>query len=315
MRTSSLACVVALSAALLAAAGRTARADASAEDRETSRGLYAEGMKALDAADYRTAARACRGAYKLVPLPTPAVCLARALVGLGKLVEARDVYLSAARSPVREGEPAVISEARTLARTEAEKLVARIPTLTLAISGAGDTQLHGSIDGADVSADTLRLPRKVDPGRHTMVVGADGHDDERVEVEVGAGETKRVPIELHATSGRGMPTAGWIAIGIGATGVVVGSVFGGLAFKDKNSLDLQCKTPTTCPASAQPDLDTLRSHTLISTLGFVVGAVGIGAGIVLWRLGGDETSRKETPKTEAALSLGAGWIGVRGAFR
>jgi hypothetical protein len=66
-------------------------AETSAADRETSRALYAEGMRLLDVHDYAGAEHACGGAHALVKAPTSAACWARALEGLGRLVEARDV--------------------------------------------------------------------------------------------------------------------------------------------------------------------------------------------------------------------------------
>ena len=294
----------------------TVAAEPSAGDKESSRQLFAEGMKALEAADYKGAAKSCGAAFKLVPASTPGVCLGRALVGLNKLVEARDVFLAASRYPSKDGEPAVIIEAGATAGAEAEKLAPRIPTLTLSISGAVEAQLRASIDGEDIASETIKSPRRVNPGKHVLVVGADGFADERVEIELAEGEKKRVPIALHASaSSSRMPTAGWIAIGVGGAGLIVGSIVGALAFKDKSTLNGECKTPTTCPTSAQGDLDTLRSHTLLSTVGFVIGAVGIGAGIVIWRIGGDDAApRKETPKTDAALTMAPGWLGLRGRF-
>ncbi len=74
-------------------------AEPSAADRDTSRALYATGMQALEVHEYPAAERACGGAYALVKAPTSAACWARGLEGLGRLIEARDVFLEAARFP------------------------------------------------------------------------------------------------------------------------------------------------------------------------------------------------------------------------
>jgi hypothetical protein len=79
---------VAVIGALLATGGASHAGEPSAGDRETSRGLYGQGMQALDAHDYAAAERACGGAYALVKAPTAATCWAQALEGLGRLVEA-----------------------------------------------------------------------------------------------------------------------------------------------------------------------------------------------------------------------------------
>src|ERR1019366_5536380 len=97
-------------------------ADPSAADRETSRDLYAQGVKALAASDYAGAERACGGAFKLVNAPTGAICWGRALEGLGKLVEARDAYLAASHYPQRSDEPSVFASARTEGQAGADRL-------------------------------------------------------------------------------------------------------------------------------------------------------------------------------------------------
>ena len=133
----SLMCaVVVVSPTALAYAEAAVAAEPSPSDRETSRALYADGMQSLDARDYAAAEKACRGAYNLVPLPTPAVCLARSLAGLRRLFEARDLFLSAARSPGKDGEPAVLAQARAIALAEAERLATRIPSIVLVVDGA-----------------------------------------------------------------------------------------------------------------------------------------------------------------------------------
>src|SRR5580658_10782901 len=76
--------------AIACVAGPTARAaEASAGDRETARSLGTQGVLALEAHDYASAERACGGAYALVKAPTVGTCWARALEGLGRLLEAR----------------------------------------------------------------------------------------------------------------------------------------------------------------------------------------------------------------------------------
>ena len=76
-----------------------ALAEPSAADRATARSLAGEGYQALQDKDYATAADRFGRADALVHAPTLMIDWARALVGLGKLVEAQERY----EQIVREG--------------------------------------------------------------------------------------------------------------------------------------------------------------------------------------------------------------------
>jgi hypothetical protein len=67
-----------------------AHAEPSSADRVSARSLAAEGRRALRAGDFTTAADRFARADGLVHAPTLPLGLARAQVGLGKLVAAQD---------------------------------------------------------------------------------------------------------------------------------------------------------------------------------------------------------------------------------
>lgn len=172
-------------------------AEPSAADKETSRALYAQGMQALDAHDYAAAERACGGVFKLVNVPPGAVCWGKALEGLGKFVEARDAYLAAAHFPPRPDEPPVFTAARVEGQSGADRLEKRIATIVLDVSGAKDgAPLRVTIDDVGVAPDLARLPRRVNPGHHVVVVASPGYRTARLEVAVAEGQESPVKVAL-----------------------------------------------------------------------------------------------------------------------
>ena len=269
-------------------------AEPSAGDRETARSLGTQGVIALDAHDYPTAERACGGAYALVKAPTVGTCWGRALEGLGRLIEARDVLVEVAHLPARQDEPAVFTSARDAARTEAEALAKRVPTVTLVVSGPPEaTPLRVAIDGASVRSETARLPRKVNPGEHTISVSAPGFEPTTAQVTIAEGEDRRVEVLLppskegtggpvthpSSTGGSSPPVLAIVAGGVGVVGLAIGIAAGVAGSSKHSTLSGECDGANgTCPPSAASDLDAFHSLRTGSTTGYVVGALGLVAG-------------------------------------
>jgi hypothetical protein len=310
----------------------TASADEpNAGDKETSRNLGVQGMRALDAHDYAAAELACGGAYALVKAPTVATCWARALEGLGRLLEARDVFVEVTHQPTKPDEPPVFTSAREAASVEADSLAKRIPTVTLVISGAPETTpLHVTLDGLVVKSETARLPRKVDPGQHTLLVSALGFVPTTAHIAVGEGENRRVEVTLassgevprphpasdqeagRATNGGALPVLAIVAGSVGLAGLVVGVTTGVAGSSKHSTLSGECNTASaTCPPSAASDLDAFHSLRTASTVGYVVGALGLVAGGVIFFV----TPSNRTPGVgTTGLYLGPSTLGLTGGF-
>ena len=107
-------------------------------------------------------------------------------------------------------------------------------------------------------------------------------------------------------------TLAYVAFGVGGAGLIVGGITGALALGKKSDLDGQCNAGA-CPSSAQSDVDSYHSMGLISTIGFAVGLVGVGAGIYFL-----VTSPKSepAPAVKAGITpyVGPGSIGAFGRF-
>jgi hypothetical protein len=85
-------------------------------------------------------------------------------------------------------------------------------------------------------------------------------------------------------SGGSMKAIGLIVGGTGIAGLVVGSIFGGIASADWSSSKNECSTPTNCTNHPQAvsDHDSAITMATVSTVGFVVGGVALATGAVLW---------------------------------
>ena len=178
----------------------------TASDRETARGLYESGDRLAKNKDFTAARRDFEAAYALVPVPTTGAALGGVLEALGLFVEARDVYLAVQRmAVVGKRDSAPFAKARKESTSRGNALLARIATLRLAIEGApAGTPMHVFFDGAEVHPAAVTAPRKVNPGRHAIVVKAAGYVDQVVTATVEAGGKIELSVTLTRAGGGGV---------------------------------------------------------------------------------------------------------------
>jgi len=194
-----------------------------------------------------------------------------------------------------------------------------------------------SLDGDSLGKAVWGTSVPVDPGPHELEASAPGRKtwSSSIVVEPGpatvtvrvpelepaetdaapaaaaeAGESK-APLQSgdRGTSGSTQRTLGWLSLGVGVVGVGVGSWFGLQTFSKQNESDDHCDD-TRCDQTGVDLRDEAKSTATLSTIGFAVGAVGVGAGLVLLlTAGGDEA--REARTIWIAPGLGSLTVGGR----
>jgi hypothetical protein len=324
----------------------------SDSDRATARALGQEGEAALEAKDYAKAEDRFRRADKLIHAPTLELGLARALVGVGKLVEAQETYNRIVREGVPPGAPPAFAKALESAKNEVGAVSPRLGTVTITVKGAGGAEVPDAsvtLDGVALNTASLGVRRFIDPGAHVLHASGTGFKAGELRFNVTEGQTTDAPLSLEvapqaagaagtaaagtapggATAGpggeaqpggeTGAPHKGpgilpWVAFGIGGAGLILGGVTGGLALGAHSTLAGECPA-TNCPSSAQNDLNSYHAYATLSTVGFIVGGVGAVAGVVLLLTA---PKGESPPPAQAGLRvvpvLGPGSIGAVGQF-
>ncbi len=328
-----------LCAAALLGPPRLARAEQpSAADRATARTLAQEGYDALRAEQYSIAADRFERANALVHAPTLLRDLARAQVGLGRLLEARDTYRQVIAEVVPRKSPASWARAVEEARHELAALEARLPLLTINVSGPPHPRVM--LDGAAIPESELGVKRATDPGRHQLSASGEGYHEAHQVIALREGEALTVALQLKplpapvADRAAPAPAApilkpkakdpGWRkpamvgAFALGGAGIAVGSVTGILAMTKHNQLVQDCPERTCGPdqASNYDDFHTLGA---VSTIGFIVGGVGLGTGVVLLLVKPKAAAEAPAPlpntqSVKLSPFIGVGAAGVRGSF-
>jgi hypothetical protein len=251
--------------------------------------------------DSKAALQSFQAADSIMHVPTTGLEVAKTEIQLGQLLEARDKLLSVTRLPIDENEPRAFSEARATAKTLGAEIEAKIPSIAIKIPGVTlDATVKVTVDGVEVPPAALTAPRPVDPGHHVVVAHLGTGEAREAQVDVREGETKDVSLEVPSAA----PTdteavtpepsaesstspnrvgqwrlASYIGFGVGGAGLIMGSITGLVAISDFNSAKKQGCIGNQCPPSTYPGLDKAGTMATVSTVGFILAGVGVGAGV------------------------------------
>lgn len=294
----------------------------SAKDRTDAAALTIKSRNAARAKNLDEAIGLLRQADGLDPTVARKLELAKLLVEAKKLIEASKILNGLVNdSTLGPGD----KWAKDAAKKQLATFEARIPWLAVHVIGP-TKGVHIEIDGKEVEVD---VESPVDPGQRAVSADAEGFDSADTSINVPEGEHKQVTLTLIA-SAPGKPvvekqetTGGtkWPAIVsfvVGAAGIGVGTAFGVFAFDEANKAKSYCKD-NVCPNL--PEVVDARNVSIangnVSTVGFVIGGVGVAAGVILALTVGRGTPEKPKDKKEAfhvQPYVGVGSAGLVGTF-
>lgn len=164
----------------------TTLAHAGPQSEQLAKKLFLEGNRKLRHGDYAGAVTQYRAAYAQMSNPKILHNLAVTLALLGRNVEAADTYETYLRDPARNPHRVAAVEKRL------RELEAKIGRLTVEINER-DARVY--VDGKQLSGSGA-LSRRVEPGHHVISAGKAGYRGSRIDVTIGAGETRVVSFQL-----------------------------------------------------------------------------------------------------------------------
>jgi hypothetical protein len=289
----------------------------SAKDVAAAKKSSKEGQKLEKKKAWEDAKAAYEKSLELNDTPSTRIRLAGVEEELGNLVEA------AAQLRVALEAKKLSFAQRTKAKKALKKIEKRIPVLTLDVPAGFAGKV--SVDDRELTASELSQPINVNPGSHEVRAEAEGSRPFRESIEFADGDTKNLSIlltELEPEKPEPEPepapvkkggdkTLAYVSLGVGVVGLGVGTYMGLKARSTKDELDGACSNGV-CSESQRDLYDKGKSQANISTVGFIVGAVGIGAGTVLLLSGGGKEGKVEA--RHASPYVGPGSVGVAGWF-
>ena len=300
--------------------------DVAVAVRAPDHALVQNAIAAFQRHDYPLALTLFKRASVSTPCLIVRLYLARSRLAVGQLVGAaadyRSVVASAEAGESNAGQGQVLADARD----ELAQLRPRIPAIEIALGDAEQRSrnLRLVMDGRLIP---YSAPIPVDPGHHEVVASDAEGEQSRLTFEIGEGEAKTVGMSWRSVAGHANKkpeqliggssarrTWGVVALGVGATGLGVGTVTGIAALSRYSAAEAHCPANRCTEGAPYPeDGSAFRTLRTISAAGYIVGAAGIGTwlGLLLTTPAATTEHPKVSPWTPV---VGMGSAGARYAF-
>lgn len=330
-----------LPAALLACVATCASAASADEagDTANARALGIEGVLLANAGRCAEAVEKLERAEALHHAPTTATRLGECEIDLGKLLRGTERLQRVVREPLAPGAHGAFALAVARAHKVLDATLPRLAKLRIAVLAPPGTKLSITVDGEAISDAVLDTDRPIDPGSHTIRVGAEGFLSGAVTESLDEGQSKSVAVELHADpNARAIaarratidavpvandfpPTAessrskvpavllmgtGALALGVGIAGAVI-------VDQKTRALSTGCDANKVCPSSMQADLSAAKTWATVSTVGFIGGGALMATGLVLL-LVSPASSSEPAAGARVRPVVGATSLGLDGVF-
>ncbi|HYJ08192.1 MAG TPA: PEGA domain-containing protein [Polyangiaceae bacterium] len=330
-------------ASSLVAPAALAQDQPQAENVAAARSLGQQGIKLADAGDCKGAIEKLSRAESLYHAPTILGRLGECQVQVGQIVLGTENLNRVVREQLALNAPKAFKDAQERAKGVLNTALPKIARLTVKVDPA-DAKPQVLVGGSPIPAALIGVERPTDPGTHEVVVTAPGYLEQKTSVTLTEGGTQEVALKLEKdpnaaaaqpepappppvvvapppappadTSPKKSNALAYVALGVGGAGMIVGGVSGFLALGKKSDLD-GC-VDEKCPSSQKDTLDSAKTMATVSTIGFAVGFVGVGAGVVLLLTGGGSSSANlNAPKLTKQHAAGsvhvAPWFGAEAA--
>jgi hypothetical protein len=328
------------------------------EQRAGARTLATEGAAAFNDGRYKDAVDLFTKAESLMHAPPHLLYVARAHAKMGQFVKAREAYIRITKEQLAPNAPPAFKDAQTTAQKELNAINPKIGTLDIKVEGADAVKdLSVKIDGNPIPTVLLGVPQSIDPGEHRIEASATGFRAQPQTVRLGEGDKASTVLRLEAdpnaapaavpgapanaagpgalgpsgepirdtsssmestSSGSGMRIGAYVALGVGAVGLGVGTVFLLSSMSKRSDADALCTLPEgRCDSRNQAQVESLdadaKSASTLSIIGYGVGGAGIAAGVVMLVLSSKSES-SSTARPTVYPWVGANSAGLAGRF-
>jgi len=208
-----------------------------------------------------------------------------------------------------------------------------IPTLRVVVPISAPADIVIMRDSITLAPASFGVPMPVDPGKHIVkALAKDGQTLFQQEIESKRKDAQSVEVNISTPAqvaplppppppplppmvnadNNVLRTGGYLAVGVGLTGLMTGSIFGGLSLAEAKEVE----------AANDPAYQKGTMLATFSNVGFVVGIAGVATGATMLVIDhvqhGKRSSGKEKRSSQRVLvDVGPGGfsVGVQGVFQ
>ncbi len=307
---------------------------ATPAQKQAASKAYKTAAAAMKAGNHEEALKGFRASHDIVASPNSHFMVVRVLQAMGRNAEAyTEAQAVIAASLEAAKVEAKYEKTAAAARAKLAELKEAIGLITVDVTAPPGATL--SVNGQDVEAAKWGTELPVEPGPLNIVLRpAEGGEEARnLSIVAGGALTVDIapPVAAVPTTDPGTPDPvpeeesaggdpdlalyGYIAGGVGAAGMVMFGIFGGLTLGEYSSLEDQCPN-NSCTADQNGDADSGKTYQTVANVSVVVGAVGLaaGTGLIIASLMQEEGAEDEEMASMPTVSIGPGSVVVSGSF-
>jgi hypothetical protein len=288
---------------------------------------FERGLAAMTEGNLDVGCPALAESVRIAPRPGAIFTLAECEARWGRLASAYthyDDYLArhARMTPEQQKQQ---KERFAIASQQQAELKPRVPQLLIDLPPGAPPAAVVKRDGLVLGAPSLGVYLPVDPGAHEIVLELEGRQTRRT-LTIAAGGRTRVVLELPRrpadtsvgqqarTPAPRPPYLAYVALGLGAVGLGIGTVFGLRAMSATSTVDDHCQG-VSCDHAGKLASEDAKTAALTSTVSFAAGAGAIAAGAILFWTHRAASAHASRPTTIFATAYGSGaLLGARGTF-
>lgn len=281
---------------------------------EDAQALFDQGLSDMKAGRFKIGCALIKQSLDVDARPGTIFTLAECYSRAGKYASAvsyYDHFLSTFEAMPKDQQEQQQARA-DISRQERTRLIAQVAWLTVVLPPLGPPGVVVTLDGEEFPSTLFGIATAIDPGPHVFTTRVPEGPLIEQRVDIKAGERKAVSLDVRTSSmapetppnpdnpeGPKTPeTEGahthtlapwmWTSFGIGAAGLITGTISGVMLLQDRDKIMSQCPSSKevngTIPCSPSGYAAVQRARNTLApltTVALSVGAAGVAAGVIL----------------------------------
>lgn len=280
----------------------TAPANAQPDAVAAAESLFNRGLADMLAGRYPTGCPALTESHRLDPRPGRLFTLAECEAQWGRAATAVARYndFLAMYSRMSQAKKFQQRERYRVALEQRDALAPLVPQLTLSLPSDAPAGTVVQCDGITLERPSLGIALPVNPGKHVVTTRAPGGPVHEVRFTIDKSESKTIELEVKLPAEKpppkesAPPASGpssrrvvtYVAGGLAASGLILGSVTGWMALGESSLAAERCTDAGSgvaeCDHAGKAAGDRAKHLGLMSTIGFSAGAALAGAAVLLF---------------------------------